>query len=163
MIYFDWSRSFWIRRWARLIVHGFCSGFFTLTKHSNLTYFIRNGNRYRLPDQVTWSGMFYDKTWSIRFNNYNQITLLLNSVSFSVFTFTASVNFSCAQMLQCWRRTWHLHSFLVSAPGDLTAQESPPSGICHPRPKKCYSPGVSPGRGGWAQLEMSDALYNKKS
>ena len=27
LIYFDWSRSFWIRRWARLIVHGFCSGF----------------------------------------------------------------------------------------------------------------------------------------
>ena len=32
-IYFDWSRSFWIRRWKRLFVHGFCSGFFTLTKH----------------------------------------------------------------------------------------------------------------------------------
>ena len=31
-IYFDWSRSFWIQRWARLFVHGFCSGFFTLTK-----------------------------------------------------------------------------------------------------------------------------------
>ena len=30
LIYFDWSRSFWIRRWARLIVHGFCSGFFYL-------------------------------------------------------------------------------------------------------------------------------------
>ena len=28
LIYFDWSRSFWIRRWARLIVHGFCSVFF---------------------------------------------------------------------------------------------------------------------------------------
>ena len=27
-IYFDWSRSFWIRRWARLFVHGFCSVFF---------------------------------------------------------------------------------------------------------------------------------------
>ena len=60
-------------------------------------------------------------------------------------------------------RAGHLHSFFVSTPGDLTAHESPPSGICHPRPKKCYSPGVSPGRGGWAQLEMSDALYNKKS
>ena len=33
LIYFDWSRSFRIRRWAGLIVHGFCSGFFTLTKH----------------------------------------------------------------------------------------------------------------------------------
>ena len=57
----------------------------------------------------------------------------------------------------------HLHSFLVSTPGDMTAQESPPSGICHPRQKKCYSLGVSPGRGGWAELEMTDALYNKKS
>ena len=32
LIYFDWSRSFWIRRWARLIVYGFCT-VFTLTKH----------------------------------------------------------------------------------------------------------------------------------
>ena len=29
-IYFDWSRSFWIRRWARLFVQGFCGGFFYL-------------------------------------------------------------------------------------------------------------------------------------
>ena len=29
-IYFDRSRSLWIRRWARLFVHGFCSGFFYL-------------------------------------------------------------------------------------------------------------------------------------
>ena len=37
-IYFDWSRSFWIiQRWARLFVHGFCSGFFTLTKHCQET------------------------------------------------------------------------------------------------------------------------------
>ena len=27
LIYFDCWRPFWIRRWARLIVHGFCSGF----------------------------------------------------------------------------------------------------------------------------------------
>ena len=53
--------------------------------------------------------------------------------------------------------------FFSLPPGDLTAQESPPSGICHSRQKKSYSLGVSPGRGGWAQLEMSDALYNKKS
>ena len=32
--FFDWSRSFGILRWARLFVHGFCSGFFTLTKHN---------------------------------------------------------------------------------------------------------------------------------
>ena len=32
-IYFDWSRCFWIRLWARFFVHGFCRGFFfTLTK-----------------------------------------------------------------------------------------------------------------------------------
>ena len=30
LIYFDWSRSFWIRRWARLIVHGFAVFFFYL-------------------------------------------------------------------------------------------------------------------------------------
>ena len=30
-ICFDWSRSFWILRWARLFVHGFFSVFFTLT------------------------------------------------------------------------------------------------------------------------------------
>ena len=28
-------------------------------------------------------------------------------------------------------------SFLVLTPGDLTAEESPPLGICHPRQKKC--------------------------
>ena len=51
-------------------------------------------------------------------------------------------------MLQCWRRTGHLPSFFVPTPGDLTAQESPPPGICHPRQKKSKSPGVSPGGGG---------------
>ena len=35
-IYFDWSRSFWIRRWAGLFAHNFCSGFFYLTKQENL-------------------------------------------------------------------------------------------------------------------------------
>ena len=35
-IYFDWSRSFWIRRWARLFVHGFCCGILTSAKHSIL-------------------------------------------------------------------------------------------------------------------------------
>ena len=58
--------------------------------------------------------------------------------------------------------------------GICTLFLSPPRGIWqlkspHPREfaiqgkKKCYSPGVSPGRGGWAELEMTDALYNKKS
>ena len=37
-----------------------------------------------------------------------------------------------------------------SRPGDLTAQESPPPGICHPRKKKCQCPGFSPGGVGGA-------------
>ena len=50
---------------------------------------------------------------------------------------------------------------LFSSPprGDLTAQESPPLGICHPRQKKCQCLGVTPGGGGgWAQVELADAL-----
>ena len=38
--------------------------------------------------------------------------------------------------------------FFVPIPGDLTAQESPPSGICHPRQKKMLMPGISRGREG---------------
>ena len=39
-------------------------------------------------------------------------------------------------------------------PGDLTAQETPPPGICHQRQKKCQCPGVSPGRGlGAAEID----------
>ena len=64
-------------------------------------------------------------------------------------------------MLQCWQRTGHLPSFFVPTPGDLTAQQSPPQGICHPRQKKLLIPGGKPGGGGgWAQLELTDALYN---
>ena len=37
-------------------------------------------------------------------------------------------------------------SFFVPTPGNLTAQESPPPGICQP------------GGGGWAQVELTDAL-----
>ena len=48
-------------------------------------------------------------------------------------------------------------SFFVPTPGDLTAQESPPPGICHPRQKKCIMPGGQPGEGGWAQVELTDA------
>ena len=33
-------------------------------------------------------------------------------------------------------------------PGDLTAQESPPPGICHPRQKKMLLPGGQPEGGG---------------
>ena len=49
-------------------------------------------------------------------------------------------------------------SFFVPTPGDLTAQESPPPGICHPRRKKMLMPGGQPG-GGRAQLELTDATY----
>ena len=38
-------------------------------------------------------------------------------------------------MLQCLRSTGHLPCFLVPTLGDLTAQESPPPGIGHPRQK----------------------------
>ena len=58
------------------------------------------------------------------------------------------------------RRTGHLPSFFVPTPGDLTAQESPAPEICHLRPKKCQCPGVSPGGGGWAQVELTDALQH---
>ena len=39
-------------------------------------------------------------------------------------------------MLHCWQIAVNLPSFFVPTPGDLTAQESPPPGICHPREKK---------------------------
>ena len=38
-------------------------------------------------------------------------------------------------------------SFFVPTPGDLTAQESPPPGICHPRPKKNANAWGQPGGG----------------
>ena len=41
-------------------------------------------------------------------------------------------------------------------PGDLTAQEFPPPGICHPMQKKMLMPGGQPG-GGWAQRELTAA------
>ena len=56
----------------------------------------------------------------------------------------------------------HLPSFFIHTPGDLTAQESPPLGICHPRQIKCQCPGSARKgggkRGGWAQVELTDAL-----
>ena len=39
-------------------------------------------------------------------------------------------------------------SFFVPTPGDLTAQESQPPGICHPRQKEMLMPGGQPGGGG---------------
>ena len=42
---------------------------------------------------------------------------------------------------------WGISSLFVPAPGDLTAQESPPPEICHPR-QKMLMPGGQPGWGG---------------
>ena len=59
------------------------------------------------------------------------------------------------------RRTGHLPSFFVPTPGDLTAQESPALEICHLRQKKMPMPGGQPGGGGgWAQVELTDALQH---
>ena len=43
--------------------------------------------------------------------------------------------------LQCWRRMGHLPSFFVPTPGELTAQESPPPGICHLQQKNANARG----------------------
>ena len=50
-----------------------------------------------------------------------------------------------------------LPSFFVPTSGDLTAQESPPPGICHPRQKKMLMPRAQPVGAGWAQLKLTDA------
>ena len=60
------------------------------------------------------------------------------------------------------KRTGHLLSFFVLTPGDLTAKESPPPGICHPRQKKQLMPRGG-GEGGWAQQELTDALVSKRN
>ena len=48
-------------------------------------------------------------------------------------------------------------SFFVPTPGDLTAEESPPLGICHPRPKNANARASAWGWGRWAQVELTDA------
>ena len=68
------------------------------------------------------------------------------------------------KMLQCRRRTGHLPSFFVPNPGDLTAQESPPPGICYPRQEKCQCPGASPGGvGGGAECSWNWLMHNSLS
>ena len=72
--------------------------------------------------------------------------------------------FDCATNVKCCRvdgGRGHLPSFFVPTPGNLTAQKSPPLGICHPRQKKCQCPGVSPGvvgGGGWGVVVWSWGL-----
>ena len=60
--------------------------------------------------------------------------------------------FDCANNEKCCSVDGGRGIFFVPTPGDLTAQESPPPGICHPRQKKCLCPG-----GGGAQAELTDA------
>ena len=46
-----------------------------------------------------------------------------------------------------------LFPFFVPTAGGLTAQNSPPLGICHPtKAKKMLMPGGQPGLGGWGML-----------
>ena len=52
------------------------------------------------------------------------------------------------KMLQYWWRTGHLPSFFVLTPGNLTAKEFPPPGICYPRQKNLLMPGSPPGGDG---------------
>ena len=47
--------------------------------------------------------------------------------------------------------------FFRPHPGGFDSSRVPTPGICHPRQKKCLCPGVSP-EGGWAQVELTDAL-----
>ena len=50
-------------------------------------------------------------------------------------------------------------SFLVPTQGDLTAQESPPGNLPSKAKKTMLMPEGQPGGGGgWAQLELTDAL-----
>ena len=67
------------------------------------------------------------------------------------------------KMLDCGRRTGHLPSFFFPTPGDLPAQESPPPGICHLGQKNANSRGSARGGGGWAQVELTDALIVKET
>ena len=50
-------------------------------------------------------------------------------------------------------------SFLVATPGDLTAQESHPREFAIQGKKNANARGSAPGGGGgWAQLQLADAL-----
>ena len=54
--------------------------------------------------------------------------------------------------------------FFRPTPGHLTVQQSPPPGICHPRPKKkMLMPGGQPGGWGFrAQMELTDASQRRQ-
>ena len=75
--------------------------------------------------------------------------------------------FDCAINEKCCSVNggWGISSLFVPAPGDLTAQESPPPEICHPRQKNANARGSARVRGGgvWAKLELTDALGRENS
>ena len=53
------------------------------------------------------------------------------------------------KMLQCWRRTGPLPSFFVTTPRNVTAQESPPPGICHWRQNNTKARAGALGSSNW--------------
>ena len=68
--------------------------------------------------------------------------------------------FDCAinekKKLHCWRRTTHLPSLFRPHPGRFDSSRVPtPGNLPSKTKKKCYCPGISPGRGGWAQVELT--------
>ena len=58
--------------------------------------------------------------------------------------------FDCAINEKCCSVNggWGISSLFVPTPGDLTAQESPPPEICHPREKNANARGSARVRGG---------------
>ena len=62
------------------------------------------------------------------------------------------ISIDCAINEKCysvnWQRTGHLPSLFIPTLGDLTAQESPPLGICHPSQKNGNAQGIPGGGGG---------------
>ena len=55
--------------------------------------------------------------------------------------------FDCAINEKCCSVDRYFPSFLIPTPGDLTAQESSPPGISHPRQTKCFVRGQPGERG----------------
>ena len=64
--------------------------------------------------------------------------------------------FGCAVSEKCC-------SVVVPTLGDLTAQESPPREVAIQGKKNANSRGSARGGGGWAQLELTDALTPQNS
>ena len=65
-------------------------------------------------------------------------------------------------MLQCWWRTGHLPSYFIPTQGDLTAQESPPPGICHTRQKNANAQGSAGEGGGVGAADWCITFWKRK-